>query len=74
MTHRVTVTIGKDGSISAETHGVTGSKCLDYIPLLEDLLGAETVTSEFTEDYRRTSASDENTANTASRQQSQWNS
>ncbi|MEU8638375.1 DUF2997 domain-containing protein [Amycolatopsis sp. NPDC048633] len=71
MTHRVTVTIGKDGSISAETHGVTGSQCLDYIPLLEDLLGAETVTSEFTEDYRRTSASEENTA---SQQQSQWNS
>lgn len=69
MTHRVTVTVGRDGSISAETHGVTGSKCLDYIPLLEDLLGAETVTSEFTEDYRRTSVDD-----TASQQQSQWNS
>ncbi|WP_103355307.1 DUF2997 domain-containing protein [Amycolatopsis sp. CA-128772] len=69
MTHRVTVTIGKDGSISAETHGVTGSKCLDYIPLLEDLLGAETVTSEFTGDYRRTSVE-----NTASQRQSQWNS
>ncbi|MER6792980.1 DUF2997 domain-containing protein [Amycolatopsis mediterranei] len=67
----MTVTIGKDGSISAETHGVTGSKCLDYIPLLEDLLDAETVTSEFTEDYRRTSASAEDTA---SQQQSQWNS
>ncbi|MGW4520362.1 DUF2997 domain-containing protein [Amycolatopsis sp. NPDC004378] len=67
----MTVTIGKDGSISAETHGVTGSKCLDYIPLLEDLLGAETVTSEFTEDYRRTSSGVENTA---SQQQSQWNS
>ncbi|MFF1612188.1 DUF2997 domain-containing protein [Amycolatopsis sp. NPDC058278] len=71
MTHRVTVTIGKDGSISAETHGVTGLKCLDYIPLLEDLLGAETVTSEFTADYRRTTASAEDTA---SQQQSQWNS
>ncbi|HEY3467034.1 MAG TPA: DUF2997 domain-containing protein [Amycolatopsis sp.] len=67
----MTVTIAKDGSISAETHGVTGSKCLDYIPLLEDLLGAETVSSEFTEDYRRTSASVEDTA---SQQQSQWNS
>ncbi|WP_233225570.1 DUF2997 domain-containing protein [Amycolatopsis sp. CA-126428] len=67
----MTVTIGKDGSISAETHGVTGSKCLDYIPLLEDLLDAETVTSEFTEDYRRTTMSAEDTA---SQQQSQWNS
>jgi hypothetical protein len=71
MTHRVTVTIGRDGSISAETHGVTGSKCLDYIPLLEDLLDAETVTSEFTEDYRRTTTAAEDTA---SQQQSQWNS
>ena len=69
MTHRVTVTIGRDGSISAETHGVTGSKCLDYIPLLEDLLDAETVSSEFTEDYRRTAAPVENTAT-----QQQWNS
>ncbi|SDZ25135.1 Protein of unknown function [Amycolatopsis xylanica] len=71
MTHRVTVTIGRDGSISAETHGVTGSKCLDYIPLLEDMLGAETVTSEFTEDYRRTETTEQNTA---TRQQTQWNS
>ena len=71
MTHRVTVTVGRDGSISAKTHGMTGSQCLDYIPLLEDLLGAETVSSEFTEDYRRTSTTAQNTA---TQQQSQWNS
>ncbi|AXB47870.1 DUF2997 domain-containing protein [Amycolatopsis albispora] len=71
MTHRVTVTVGRDGSISAETHGVTGSKCLDYIPLLEDLLDAETVSSEFTEDYRRTTTTAEHQA---TQQQSQWNS
>ncbi|MGC7095135.1 DUF2997 domain-containing protein [Amycolatopsis lurida] len=65
------MTVGRDGSISAETHGVTGSKCLDYIPLLEDLLDAETVSSEFTEDYRRTTAVQDNQAN---QQQSQWNS
>ncbi len=48
---RIAVTIGADGKISAATLGITGKECLAYIPLLEDLLGAEVVDSAFTTDY-----------------------
>ncbi len=49
---RIAVTINRDGSIKAETLGITGKTCLDYVPLLEELLDAETVQSEFTADYQ----------------------
>jgi hypothetical protein len=50
---RIVVRIGVDGQLSAETQGVTGQKCLDYIAILEDLLDAETVSSTFTDDYAK---------------------
>ncbi|HZI36691.1 MAG TPA: DUF2997 domain-containing protein [Acidimicrobiia bacterium] len=52
MSRRIAVTINRDGSIKAETLGIKGKTCLDYVPLLEELLEAETVQSEFTADYR----------------------
>ena len=52
MSRRIAVTINRDGSIKAETLGITGKTCLDYVPLLEELLEAETVQSEFTADYQ----------------------
>lgn len=42
---RVSVRIGRDGTVSAETHGMTGDDCLPYIALLEELLEAEAVDS-----------------------------
>ena len=54
MGRRIAVTINRDGSIKAETLGILGKTCLDYVPLLEELLEAETVQSEFTADYRAT--------------------
>ena len=48
---RIAVTIGADGKITASTLGITGDACLDYIPLLEDLLEAEVVESAFTSEY-----------------------
>ncbi len=48
------LTIHPDGSISAETHQIQGSACLEYISLLEDLLGAETISSSYTDDYTTT--------------------
>ncbi len=48
---RIAVTIGPDGKISAATLGISGQSCLDYIPVLEDLLGAEVVDSAFTAEY-----------------------
>ncbi|GAA4251236.1 DUF2997 domain-containing protein [Dactylosporangium darangshiense] len=48
---RIVVTVAADGTVNAETLGITGSKCLDYVALLEDLLAAQTVHSQYTADY-----------------------
>ncbi|MFG2043190.1 DUF2997 domain-containing protein [Dactylosporangium sp. NPDC048998] len=50
-TRRIVVTVAADGTVNAETLGIKGSKCLDYVAVLEDLLAAQTVHSEYTSDY-----------------------
>ena len=52
---RIVVRIAPDGAIHAETQGIKGEACLDYIEALEDLLDAETVHSGFTPEYNETS-------------------
>ena len=51
---RIVVTVTADGMVHAETQGVLGAACLDYVAILEDLVGGETVRSRYTADYRRT--------------------
>jgi hypothetical protein len=53
---RIIVTVSSDGQINAETEGLLGEACLDYIAVLEDLLAARTVESSFTADYTRARA------------------
>ncbi|WP_437583469.1 DUF2997 domain-containing protein [Paramicrobacterium sp. CJ85] len=53
MTKKLIVSLKPDGTVAAETVGMHGSECLDYIAELENLLEAETVTSSFTDDYNR---------------------
>lgn len=53
------VRVGPDGVVTAETHNVTGSACLDYVAVLEDLLEATTVDSGYTADYTRTTTAEE---------------
>ncbi len=55
---QIVLTVAADGTVRAETKGVVGPSCLDQIAVLEDLLEATTVTSEFTPDYHRTTVSD----------------
>lgn len=50
---QLVVQVRRDGSVFAETIGMQGPECLDYIAVLEDLLEADTVESSFTEDYHR---------------------
>ena len=50
---QITIRVAPDGSITAETHNITGAKCMDYIETLENLLDATTTSSEFTADYTR---------------------
>jgi len=53
---KLVVQLRPDGSVAAETFGMTGPECLDYIEQLEALLDAETTSSQFTEDYTRVAA------------------
>lgn len=52
---RIVVRIAPDGAIHAETQGIKGEACLDYIEALEDLLDSETINSAFTPEYNETS-------------------
>ncbi|GAB1354404.1 DUF2997 domain-containing protein [Erysipelotrichia bacterium] len=51
MSKRIRIQIFADGKVLAEVQGVKGSKCTDYIQLLEDILAAETVGSKYTSEY-----------------------
>lgn len=48
---KLMINVSSDGSIKAETLGILGAKCLDYVAVLEDLLDAQSVESRFTADY-----------------------
>lgn len=50
---RIQINVGSDGNIKAETLGIHGAKCLDYVSVLEDLLDAQSVESHFTADYTK---------------------
>jgi hypothetical protein len=52
---RLVVQVRRDGTVHAETFGMQGPECLDYIAVLENMLEAETAESAFTEDYHRSS-------------------
>ncbi|MFD1706126.1 DUF2997 domain-containing protein [Siminovitchia sediminis] len=51
---KLKIKIAEDGSVFAETIGIKGKDCLEYIELLEELLDAETVDSRYTEEYYET--------------------
>lgn len=49
---RIVVRVAPDGGISAETQGIKGPRCLDYIEVLEALLEARVTSSAFTTEYK----------------------
>ncbi|SJN43142.1 hypothetical protein FM104_12405 [Microbacterium esteraromaticum] len=51
MQKQLIVNLRADGSVAAETIGMTGDECLAYISELEDLLDATTTSSSYTSDY-----------------------
>ncbi|RUQ99076.1 DUF2997 domain-containing protein [Labedella endophytica] len=55
---QLVVQVRRDGTVHAETIGMQGAECLDYIAVLENLLEAETTESAFTDDYHRTGVDD----------------
>lgn len=66
----ITVRITAQGVITAETHGIIGPKCMDYIATLEDLLEATTQSSSFTGDYHATTTTQPSEVSHELRQQS----
>ncbi|MFI7518634.1 DUF2997 domain-containing protein [Micromonospora globbae] len=48
--------MSSEGVVSAETRGLLGDRCLDYVTVLEDLLAAQTVSSAYTADHARGAA------------------
>lgn len=44
----------KTGKVQAEVNGVKGKECTNYIKILEDILDAETIESEYTAEYHET--------------------
>lgn len=51
MAKRISIQIFPDGRVQAKTQGIVGEKCTDYIAVLETLLDAEAVESEYTSEY-----------------------
>ncbi|WP_104164124.1 DUF2997 domain-containing protein [Cryobacterium sp. N22] len=56
------VQVRPDGTVHAETLGMYGNECLDYIAVLENMLEAETTASSFTDAYAQVAAEQETTA------------
>lgn len=53
MTKQIKIRVYPDGRIESETSGIKGKSCLNYIKEVEQLTGAKTVYSEFTEEYHQ---------------------
>lgn len=54
MSKQLKIQIFQDGQIQAEVLGIKGKKCTDYISILEELLEAETIDSDYTSEYYET--------------------
>ena len=51
MTKRLKIQIFPNGTIHAETEGIKGTSCTDYIRMLEEMLEAEATESSYTPEY-----------------------
>jgi hypothetical protein len=62
MTNKqLVVSVRPDGTVHAETIGMHGDECLDYIAVLENMLDAEATESSFTEAYTQVAAEQDST-------------
>ena len=59
---KIKLRIYPTGKLEAETNGIKGKACLDYISILESLTGSTTVDSDFTAEYYETETNLENTS------------
>ena len=54
MDKKIRFEISPNGEIRAKTLGMHGVECMDYVELIEQLLDAKAVDSQFTEEYAQT--------------------
>ncbi|ANU09679.1 hypothetical protein BBH88_04890 [Planococcus antarcticus DSM 14505] len=57
---KIQIRITEDGKFFAETIGMKGEECLSVIEILEELLDAETVDSDYTVEYFETELKNSN--------------
>ena len=51
MTKTIKIKIFPDGQVQATANGIKGKSCTNYIRILEEILDAETIESEYTPEY-----------------------
>ena len=51
MSKKINIRIFPDGKIQAEVEGIKGKSCADYIKIIEEILKAKTLDSEYTPEY-----------------------
>lgn len=51
---KIRVRIFPDGRIEAETEGIKGEKCTDYIIILEKLLNSQAIEAQYTKEFYET--------------------
>ncbi len=51
MSRKIKIQIFPDGTIQAEVQGIKGKRCTDYIGILEDILEAKTIDSDYTPEF-----------------------
>lgn len=51
---QIQIRIYPNGQIQAETHGIKGKQCLNYINKIEQMANARIDDSDFTKDYYET--------------------
>ena len=54
MEKKIQIRIFPDGTVQAEIDGIKGKACRNYIKIIEDLLEAKTVDSNYTPEYYET--------------------
>ncbi len=54
MSKQLIIKIRKDGTIEAQTKGIKGKKCEDYIKLIEELTDSKVVDKQYTSEYYET--------------------
>ncbi|WP_102026761.1 DUF2997 domain-containing protein [Salirhabdus sp. Marseille-P4669] len=59
MSKQIRFEITPSGEIRAKTIGMKGEECLNYVDVIEKLVDAQAVDSEFTEEYFETSITEE---------------